>query len=117
EALVTAAAPVRLTALRILEDVEERLGNSSYLLERARFASAEDRGLAMELVLGCLRRQQALDAALARVCARPLAEVETGVRQALRLGAYQLLHLQRVPAYAAVGETVEAAKRACGRKQ
>ena len=85
--------------------------SSSLLLERSHFRAGPDRALATELVFGCLRRLRALDWVLAQVASRPLANVEPGLLDALRLGAYQLLFLERVPAYAAVGESVEIAKR------
>jgi 16S rRNA (cytosine967-C5)-methyltransferase len=69
-----------------------------------------DAGLAGELVHGTLRRQMELDAALERAAERPIARLESGVRPLLRMGAYQLLHLDRVPARAAVNETVELCK-------
>lgn len=70
-----------------------------------------DRGLATELVYGVLRQRGRLDFALARFCRKPLPKVETKVLTLLRLGAYQLLLLDRVPAPAAVFETVELARR------
>ena len=79
-------------------------------LDRARELSAADRGLATELVYGVLRRRARLDRALEAVSERGLADLDPEVRNALRVGAYQVLFLDRVPAYAAVNETVEAAK-------
>ena len=70
-----------------------------------------DRGLATELVYGTLRRRGRLDFALARLCSKPLAKVEPRVLNLLRLGAYQILFLDKVPAPAAVHETVELARR------
>lgn len=70
-----------------------------------------DRGLATELVYGILRRRGRLDFALARLCSKPLAKVEPRVLNLLRLGAYQILFLDKVPAPAAVHETVELARR------
>lgn len=71
-----------------------------------------DRGLATELVYGILRQRGRLDFVLTRFCSQPLAKVEPKVLTLLRLGAYQLLLLDRVPAPAAVFETVELARRA-----
>jgi 16S rRNA (cytosine967-C5)-methyltransferase len=84
-------------------------------LDRARDMSSEDRGLATELVYGVLRRQARLDRALAALATRGLDALDPRVRIALRLGAYQLLFLDRVPAYAAVDDAVEACKKAGGR--
>ncbi|PLX94292.1 MAG: 16S rRNA (cytosine(967)-C(5))-methyltransferase RsmB, partial [Desulfuromonas sp.] len=80
-------------------------------LQQARGLDPRERGLATELVYGTLRQRGRLDFALARFCRQPLAKVEPRVLTLLRLGAYQLLLLDRVPARAAVHETVELAKR------
>ena len=78
-------------------------------LAQAGAVDPREAGLATELVYGTLRRALALDAALAPHSRRPLAELDPAARVALRLGAYQLLHLG-TPAHAAVGETVALAK-------
>jgi 16S rRNA (cytosine967-C5)-methyltransferase len=82
------------------------------VLVREREMDPRDRGLLTELVYGVLRQRGALDFVLARFCSQPLAKVEPKVLNLLRLGAYQLLFLDRVPAPAAVDETVETARRA-----
>jgi 16S rRNA (cytosine967-C5)-methyltransferase len=79
-------------------------------LDRAREMSQADRGLGTELVYGVLRRRSRLDRALDAVSARGLSELDPEVRNLLRVGAYQILFLDRIPAYAAVNETVEASK-------
>jgi 16S rRNA (cytosine967-C5)-methyltransferase len=66
-----------------------------------------DRGLATELVYGVTRRRRALDAAARPFIRRPL---DPDVRAAIRIGTYQLLE-QRVPAHAAVSESVDLAPR------
>lgn len=73
---------------------------------------AEDAGLATELVLGALRWQRLLDFMIDRHLKKPASTADIEVRIALRLGAYQLLFLDRIPARAAVHESVELAKRA-----
>lgn len=70
-----------------------------------------DRGLATELVYGVLRQQGCLDFALAAFCSQPLAKLEERVLILLRLGAYQLLCLDRVPDAAAVNTTVNLARQ------
>lgn len=70
-----------------------------------------DRALTTELVYGVLRQRGRLDFALAGFCQKPLAKVEPTVLMLLRLGAYQILFLDRVPDSAAVNETVELARR------
>lgn len=68
-----------------------------------------DRALATELVYGALRRRNALDFVLAKLSSRPLDQVQPRLLWILRLGAYQLLYLDRVPAHAAVDEAVRQA--------
>ena len=68
-----------------------------------------DAALVTELCYGATRRRLALDFALAGVCDRRLATLEDRVLAALRVGAYQLFY-GRMPARAAVAETVEAIK-------
>jgi 16S rRNA (cytosine(967)-C(5))-methyltransferase len=72
-----------------------------------------DRRLASELVYGVLRHRTRIDRALA--AHTDLRKAPPKVRTALRVAAYQLLFLDRVPAYAAVDDAVEAA-RAIGDK-
>lgn len=69
-----------------------------------------DRALIMELVYGVLRRQETLDWRLNAVLTKPLPKLPALVQMLLRIGAYQLLFLDRIPASAAVHETVELTK-------
>jgi len=69
-----------------------------------------DRSLVMELVYGVLRRQEMIDWRLDAVLSKPLHRLPAVVQMLLRLGAYQLLFLDRVPASAAVNETVQLTK-------
>ncbi len=71
-----------------------------------------DAALATELVFGVLRWQRLLDFLIERQSNRPSESLQPDVRLALRLGAYQLLFLDRIPASAAVNESVELVKRA-----
>lgn len=66
-----------------------------------------DRALAHELVMGTLRWQATLDRALSQVSSRPLSRIPGKLLVALRMGAYQILFLERIPASASVNETVE----------
>ena len=79
-------------------------------LDRAQLAD-EDRALTTELAYGTLRRQLTLDRWITLVAARPLAELDPPTQIALRIGLFQLLYLDRVPAHAAVHETLEALKQ------
>ena len=106
----------RRDAFEILRRVEEAGAYASILLERraAAYGDPRDAGLLTELVLGVLRRRAALDHAVARASSRPLAEIDRAVLTALRLGAYALLFLDRVPDFAAV-DTAVSLVRAAGR--
>jgi len=70
-----------------------------------------DRGLATELVYGILRRQGTLDDCLRPHLRRPLGRVDPEILRILRIGAYQILFLDRVPDHAAVNESVNLAHR------
>jgi 16S rRNA (cytosine967-C5)-methyltransferase len=107
-------SPARRAAYDILARVAESRSYASELLHAKPFSklSARDHGLLTELVLGVLRWQGALDQTIARHSAQPLAKLDREVLTALRLGAYQLLFLDRVPAHAAIHESVELVKRA-----
>jgi 16S rRNA (cytosine967-C5)-methyltransferase len=77
--------------------------------------SPVDRNLATTLVLGVLRWQIALDELIRPLLARPRGRLDGEVLIALRLGAFQLLQLDRIPAHAAINESVELT-RASGHK-
>jgi 16S rRNA (cytosine967-C5)-methyltransferase len=106
-------------ARQVLERVE--LGGAyasralSAALDRASNLGPEDRALATELVYGVLRRRGRLDRALEPLARTGLGGLDPEIRVALRLAAYQILFLDRVPAYAAVDDAVEACKRVGGR--
>lgn len=76
------------------------LGSGSRLLSDA------DRNLARELIRGTLVWRGRIDGLLARLLDYPLQTLSPVTRNALRIGAYQILFLQRVPPYAAVSEAV-----------
>jgi 16S rRNA (cytosine967-C5)-methyltransferase len=107
-------APARRVAFEILMLVGEGKGHSDELLHGVRMEalSAEDRNLATALVMGVLRWQIALDARLRMYLERPEQAVAEPVANALRLGAFQLLHMDRIPAHAALSESVEMCRAA-----
>ena len=72
---------------------------------------ARDRALATRLAYGAVQRRATLDHLIETLAGRPVARLEPLVLAALRLGLYQLAFLDRVPAHAAVGESVELVKR------
>lgn len=73
-----------------------------------------DPALATELAYGVVRRRGTLDWRLGAVLDKPLPRLPVLVQMLLRLGAYQILFLDRIPHSAAVNESVNLAK-ACGR--
>lgn len=75
--------------------------------------SGRDAALATQLCFGVLQNQMLLDFYLSRFSNIPLKRMEEKVVQALRLGAYQLLFLDKIPQSAAVNSSVELAKRHC----
>lgn len=81
-------------------------------VKRAGLASV-DVGLANEIVLGVLRHRTRLDRALDQA-AESRIKVSRSIRNALRIGAYQLLMLDRVPDHAVVDDAVTACKRIGG---
>src|SRR5271154_1495609 len=80
--------------------------------EVLRRVKAEDAGLATELVMGVLRWRRLLDFLLERQLKKPVGRLDLPVALALRIGLYQLRFLQRIPARAAVNESVELVKSA-----
>ena len=105
-------SPARLAAFRILMKIQQGGGFAVDMLHDdpvSRFNSA-DRRLATELVYGVLRQKSCLDWYLASLVERSLERLDREVRMVLRLGAYQILFLSRVPARAAVHQSVELVK-------
>ena len=70
-----------------------------------------DAALATRLCFGVLQNRMLLDFYLSGLCATRLEKLEAPIRNLLRLGAYQILYLDRVPDHAAVSEAVSLARR------
>jgi len=113
----------RSIALNVLRRVEAEGAFAplalNHALRRRLDLSARDRALTTELVYGTLRWRRRLDFALATHSHRSLDKVEPSLLRILRLSAYQLMFLDRVPAWAAVDQGTELAaitrgKRAAG---
>jgi 16S rRNA (cytosine967-C5)-methyltransferase len=79
-------------------------------LQRSRLSEL-DRALASALVFGVLRHRARLDAAVARSLDRPMETLPAAIRTILRMGAYQILDMDRIPHAAAVSESVMLARR------
>jgi 16S rRNA (cytosine967-C5)-methyltransferase len=105
-------APARAAAFHILSRVANSASHSDDMLHSlaVNALSPEDRNLTTALVLGVLRWQLHLDALLRPMLQRPDAELHPAALLALRLGMFQLLFLDRVPAHAALNESVEQAR-------
>jgi len=88
-----------------------RLGEERAGATAARGTRDRDAALATELTLGTLRWQRLLDFLLDKHSKKPVRDMDVEVRLALRLGMYQLRFLTRVPARAAVDESVELVKK------
>jgi len=99
-------SPARLAAFRILEQVENGAFSSVLLAAEEPRLQAVDRALCHELVLGVLRWQLLLDKIVEHFSKRRIESLDRAVRIALRLGLYQLRFLTRIPASAAVNESV-----------
>src|SRR6185312_7551251 len=114
EAAVKKVSAARLGAFEIWTLVGAGRGHSDELLHSARVSalSPEDRNLATTLVMGVLRWQIALDARVRALLQRPEQRLAEPVAIALRMGAFQLLHLDRIPAHAALSESVEVCRAA-----
>lgn len=110
----TPLSAARKTAFDVLMAVERGHAHADDLLRGRRVdaLSPADRNLTIALVLGVLRWQIQLDHQLQALLTHPNAKLEPEIHIALRLGAFQLLHLDRIPARAAIDESVELAKRA-----
>jgi len=108
------ASPARAAAFDALRRVERDAAFATDALDPAlaRLARREDAALATELVMGVLRWRRLLDFLAERFTKRPVDSLDLEVLIALRLGLYQLRFLTRVPASAAVNESVELTKRA-----
>ena len=103
----------RYEALRILVRVERDKAFADLALEHALDEAkldARDASLCTEIVFGTLRWRRHLDWRLAAHLNRPLAKLDPWVLTLLRLTAYQLFFLDRVPRWAAVDEAVSLAR-------
>ena len=110
---MSAPAPARAAALRALVRVADDDAFADLALDAeltARPLDPRDAALATEIVYGTLRWQRALDWMLAPHSRRPLSRLDARVLVLLRMTAYQLAFLERVPAFAAVSDAVSLAK-------
>jgi len=105
-------SPARVAAFNILQQVENGAFSSVLLASEEQTLQPLDRALCHELVLGVLRWQLFLDKIVEHFSKRRVESLDAAVRIALRLGLYQLRFLTRVPASAAVNESVSLVRAA-----
>ena len=106
-------APARLAAYEVVRRVFEEKAYADRVLRTVSEGLDErDRGLARQLAFGTVQRARTLDHAIETLGKRPVRKLDPPVRDALRLGAYQLGYLDTIPAHAAVNESVELVRRA-----
>ena len=106
----TALSPGRVLAASIMDEVESgrRL---DVAWEASGAARSPERAWIRTLVYGTVRLRGRIDHILSRFTTPPLRELDPPVRNALRMGAFQLMGMGGVPDYAAVSQSVEQVKR------
>jgi 16S rRNA (cytosine967-C5)-methyltransferase len=108
--------PARTAAFDVLREVDESDAYANLVLPpllRERRIVGRDAAFATELAYGTLRLRGRHDAVIALAASRPVEKIDPPVLDLLRLGVHQVLAM-RVPAHAAVSETVALARTAAG---
>ncbi|MEJ6950883.1 16S rRNA (cytosine(967)-C(5))-methyltransferase RsmB [Natronospora cellulosivora (SeqCode)] len=106
----------RKIALNILLEIDKE-AYSNLVLNKylSKINKRKDRALITEMVYGVLRYRNRLDYIIKHYSKTPFEKMDMAVRQALRLAIYQIEFLDKIPARAAVNETVNACKGICNR--
>ena len=110
--------PARTVALDVLlrQEKEEAWVDRAFSAEAARARlDPRDRGLAAQLTNGTVKAQRLLDACVLALADRDPAKLDPTTRCIVRLGAYQLLLLDRIPPHAAVSTAVDLATKRRGK--
>ena len=110
------ADPARLVAFEVLRAVASEDAYANLVLPariRHHGLDKRDAGFATELSYGALRGQGTYDAILTRCVDRPLDQLDPAILDALRIGVHQLVAM-RVPAHAALDQTVGLARAVIG---
>jgi 16S rRNA (cytosine967-C5)-methyltransferase len=111
----------RLTAFELLRKIDLSQSFADESLDRAFTSDPElrplDRAFIHELVMGVLRWRGRLDWIIRQVLKSPTKKLDPRVQEILRLGVYQVFHLDRVPQSAAVNESVRLAKAVLGQEK
>jgi len=113
EAARRPVAPARTAAYEIVRAVGSGAADLPHALARARarLPDERDRALAGEIAVGTLRWREAFDRIAAEFTRRPINRLDPEVVDILRITVFQLLHLDRVPASAAVSDAVSLVKK------
>lgn len=103
----------RALAVQILRRIEEEKAYANLFMQKALavLSDPRERQLTTLLVNGTLKNRLTLDYALRRHLRKPLGELPHEVRWILRVSAFQILYLERIPQAAAINEGVELTKR------
>ena len=110
----TEVTPGRRAALEILGAVERGRRLDRAFAASSRALDSRERGWCRELVYGVQRLRGRLDHLLDGKVQRGFDSVDPAVRDALRLGLYQILYMDGVPEYAAVSQAVDLARSVGG---
>ena len=109
----------RDAAVAALLKVHEQGGYSNIVLEEmlAHTAMADvDRAFASRLLYGVTERRLTLDYLLNKTSSTPVKQMDAAVREILRVGAYQLVYMDKIPPFAAINEAVRQTRTfGCGR--
>jgi len=106
-------APARLAAVDALTQIDENDVDMGAAIAgvRGTLHDERDHGLLLELVSGTLRMRSAIDYQLSLRVSRPLPKLDAAVLRILRLSAFQLIYLSRLPASAVINDAVELTRR------
>src|SRR3954463_13304535 len=105
-------APARQAAFGALLAVDRGAWSAEAVAAKSIHLDSRDAGLASDIVFGTLRRRGELDTLIGAFSKRAIDRLDPVVRIALEMALYQLRFLDRVPAHAAVNDSVELARRA-----
>lgn len=106
-------APARLAAIDALRAIDEEpidLGEA-IAQQRHGLGDERDRALLLEIVTGTLRMRGAIDYQIGRRSSRAIEKLDAAVLRVLRLSAFQLLYLSKLPASAVINDAVELTRR------
>jgi len=108
----------RQLALEVLDKLEKSGQYSNIAVDNAcrdRELDGKDSRLVSTLVYGVIERRITLDHIIDKLSSLPPSKIERTTRNILRMGLYQLIHLDRIPPHAAINESVNlASKRSRG---